>query len=160
VLVPGGTHSIEVRQDGYLPVRREIEVAGQQSLTVAVELKEVKSTVNLTRIEKRDGLPRALFWSGVGTTGVLALGGVGFGLHALAKHNRAEDRNEFLPVEDQKRVINRSKTAADILFVSAGIVAAGTTVVYFLTDWGEARDIGLSPAVGSDGAGLVFGGTF
>jgi len=157
ILVPGGRHSIEVRRDGFIPVRREVEVAGRQSVTLSIELKEARKEITVNRIEK-SGLPRYVFWSGVAATSVAAAAGLGFGAHAWFTHRSASDKDPRFPREDDADTVSRSKNIADIFFVSAGVFAVGTTVVYFMTDW-DSEKTQVAPLLGDDTVGVMLRGT-
>ena len=159
VLVPGGRHALEVRSDGYLTARREIDVAGRKTITVSLTLTKASKKVFVTNVEKR-GLNPAVFWTGVTATVVAAGIGVGFGLHAQSSHNSAENIDPRLPRDDKADTIKRSARIADILFLTSGVLAIGTTVTYFLTKWDkpERKKATVAPSVSTNSVGIVVQG--
>lgn len=75
VMVPGGRHTVEIRAEGYLEARQEVDLLSRAEQEVSFEL------------ERQVRLNPALFWTSLGLTLVTA--GVGFGLggFALSEHN-------------------------------------------------------------------------
>jgi len=158
ILVPGGRHAIELRRDGYVPVRREIEVAGKQSIELELEMSEARTEIKLTRVEHRieeRGLPRHVFWTGVTATALATATGAAFGLHARMVHASAIDKDPRLPRDDELGTIDRSAKIADMLFATAGVLAIGTTAAWFLTDWNEPA---VAPVVGDGAVGIAVRG--
>ncbi len=142
VLVPGGRHSLELRAEGRVAERREVEVAGRQRVTVEVELREARVTnvteqhTHQTTIES-GGAPPAVFYSGVVATSAAALVGAAFGGLALASKSDTESESAF---DREAIAAGNERTAdrallADIFFGVAGALAITTIVLYFLTDW-------------------------
>ena len=162
LLVEGGRHTIELRREGYEPVRREVDLAGGKIVEVDVTLKKLAPKIirqNTVIERKARGLPRYLFWSGVGATTVSLAIGAGFGAHALSAQGRAEDRDPRLPRADLLDQIERSSTIADIGFLAAGVFAVGTTVVFFLTEWGSG-EVAVAPTPVTGGGALTIGGAW
>ncbi|HJL31096.1 MAG TPA: PEGA domain-containing protein, partial [Polyangiaceae bacterium LLY-WYZ-15_(1-7)] len=142
VLVPGGRHALELRAEGYVPTRREVEVAGRERVEVRLELEQAQ--VNVTNVEnttvevtEEGGAPPAVFYTGVALTAAAALVGAAFGGRALALRGETED----LPPLDRERIeAGNAETAdaallADVFFGVAGAFAVTTLVLFFLTDF-------------------------
>ncbi len=160
VRVPGGRHAIEIRRDGYLPVRREVEIAAMQMVRVSVVLEAAQKTVQVTRVEeKRVLLPRKVFWGGVIATSACLGAGIGFGVHAWMVDKDARDKDARLPKDGDISTIKRSRTLADIFYVSAAVLGAGTTAIYFLTDWNRETPR-IAPTAGQGSVGAVVEGVF
>lgn len=163
LLVEGGRHTLELRREGYEPVRREVELAGGKVVEVDVTMKKLAPKIirqNTVIERKAKGLPRYLFWTGVGATAAGLVVGAGFGAHALTLQGRAEDIDPRLPRDDEQARIERSSAIADIGLLAAGVLAVGTTVIYFLTDWGGPREVAVAPTAVEHGAGVVIGGAW
>lgn len=167
IRVPGGTHVVELRAESHLPARQSVEIAGRQSATLEFRLERSEERVEHTieRVETRveeKGLDPAFFWAGVALTGVTAAAGGIFGVRALTLKSDAEDLDPRLPRAQEADDIQGSALLADILFASAGALAIGTVVIYFLTDWDdEEQDVASITIAGSlfpGGATLNLGG--
>ncbi len=158
LMVSSGRHSVELRADGYVPVRREVELAGGQRVELAFTLSQAKVQVSVTQVQGRRGLPRYLFWTGVTATSGAALAGLAFGAYARRLHQDTLALDPRLPRDDTVDSINRSKTIADALFITAGVLAVGTTTAYFLTDWGRAAHV--APVADGRGVGIAAWGRF
>lgn len=148
VLVPGGRHALELRADGWLPTRREVEVAGRQRVEVELELE--RAEVNVTNVENRNvqvteegGAPPAVFYTGVALTGVSAVLAATFGGRALAERGRTEDLSPF----DREGIARGNERArdsallADVFFGITGALAVTTLVLFFLTDFDGDDDV-------------------
>lgn len=170
VLVPGGHHAIELRAPGYVPERREVDVAGRQQVEVEVTLHEAQVT-NVTEehttiaVTEEGGAPPAVFYSALGATAAAALVGAGFGLRALGSRRDARalspyDREAIEAANDDTA---RAALLADVFFGVAGALGVTTLVLYFLTDFdGDAEERAVNPelAVGAGGAQLTLRGRF
>ncbi|MCB9633944.1 MAG: PEGA domain-containing protein [Sandaracinus sp.] len=159
VLVPGGRHALELRADGYLPVRREVEVAGRQRVEVSLVLEQAE--VNVTNVENRHvqvteegGAPPAVFYTGVGLTVAAGIVGAAFGGMALAERGRTEDLSPY----DREGIARGNSRAsdsallADVFFGITGALAVTTLVLFFLTDFDgddEARRASAALRVGA-----------
>ncbi len=161
VLVPGGRHVIELRADGYLPERREIEVAAGRAVPLEVALRSAEEHVTIQRntTVERPPLPAGLFWGGVALTAVTAGVGAYFGVSALLLSEQESARDPRLPPDTG--AIEESAIAADILFVTAAAFGIATIVVGFLTDFEGEPEPGADPeeptarlAIGLGGVGL------
>ena len=97
-----------------------------------------QTTIEQTTIVEDRGISPALFYAGVGLTAATALTGAVFGIRALTIRS---DQRAVNPLATDERLRLRSRAQdsariADVFFISAGVLAVGTTVVFFLTDFG------------------------
>jgi hypothetical protein len=151
VLVPGGRHAIELRATGYLPERREVEVAARQRVDLTVELGTAETHIETTVVEEtiveethvhehvtveveRPPLPPAVFWTGVGLTAAAGIVGLGAGINALVTHDQQAALDARLPRDTG--AIADSALVADIGFIAGGALLVGTIVIGVLTDFG------------------------
>ena len=143
VLVPGGTYAIEVRAQGFLPARREVQVTARQVAGVQVSLEQAQQTIEQTieqHIEQnvtveRPPLPPALFWTGTALT-VVTLGvGIGSGLSAVTTRSRLMQMDPRLPRNTDS--IRDAALLADIMFITSGVLLTTTIICAFLTDWSD-----------------------
>ena len=121
------------------------------------------------RASEPPGAPPMLFFIGAGAT-VLATGlGTFFALRALALHDDALALPSAHPDRSQKRErVENAELTADVFFGSAALLAVGTAIVFFVTDWdeGDRAEQGyrepialqITPAIAPGGAGLVLRG--
>lgn len=176
VLVPGGGHAIELRATGYLPERREVAVAAHQRVELSITLTTAETTViEETTIEEthlhevtieRPPVPVAVFATAVTLTALTAIGGAAAGINALMLHDQALARDTRLPADTGP--IRDSALAADVLYVTAGVLAVSTIVLGVLTDFGGATpeeeaasaSLTIAPLVSDTTAGLFVGGSF
>lgn len=151
VLVPGGRHAIELRATGYLPERREVEVAARQRVELTVELGTAETHIETTVVEEtiveeththlhehvtveRPPLPEGVFWAGVGLTAAAGIVGLAGGVNALITHDQQAALDPRLPRATQ--AIADSALVADIGFIAGGVLLVGTVAIAFLTDFG------------------------
>jgi tetratricopeptide (TPR) repeat protein len=152
VLVPAGLHVIEIRARNYEAQRRELRVTARG-------LHDVIARLEL--IERYRGLPSTYFWVGTSLTAAAAITGTAFGIAAL-NEDAAGDRDAEHMLNVDGQATKDLAVQADIAFGVALAFAAGTTVLYFLTDWGstpeEQRSVAgtakLSFGVTTDAVGL------
>ncbi len=151
VLIPGGRHVVELRADGYLASREEVEIAGRESVALDFTLIVAQKKVTITKIKSR-GIEPIYFWGGTIVTGAVLAGGVFFGLRAKLEDGSARDIDPRLPRDQEQDDIENLANIADVLFIGAGALAVGTTVTFFLTDWGSSErgkeKLSLRPQVG------------
>lgn len=161
LLVPGGRHVVELRADGYLAARQEVDIAGRKSLALDFTLIVAQKKVTITKIKSR-GLPPIYFWSGTAATGLAFAGGLYFGLRAKLEDTSARSIDPRLPRDTERDDIETLANVADVFFIGAGVFAVGTTVTYFLTDWkkGDAAEAPLrvQPTIGPNAWGISLEG--
>jgi tetratricopeptide (TPR) repeat protein len=161
VFVPAGGHTIELRAEGYIPTRSELRLVGRQELALAFELIKAQTTVQVT---ETTGLHPTLFWIGAGATAVTAAIGGFFALRVSSLHDEALELPAPHPDRTQKREdVEDAELTADVFFASAALLAVGTTIVFFVTDWDAGERPGydrprarlrIAPALGAQAAGL------
>lgn len=117
------------------------------------------------RVAEPAGADPTLFFIGAGAT-VLATGlGTFFALRALSLHDEALELPPAHPDRSRKREqVENAELTADVFFGSAALLAAGTAIVFFVTDWDADERAGerypgplglqFAPAVMPNGAGL------
>jgi len=159
VSVPGGRHTVELRTRNYIAQQTEVQVAARGEAELFFELEELA--------DEYQGLSPLFFYGGVGAT-VVALGvGIGFGVSALGARSTVDARTPPLATQDEIENIESLALTADIFYITAGVLAAGTIVLGIFTDWGpgdeeETTDGSLSlrihPVFGPNVAGVVVGG--
>jgi tetratricopeptide (TPR) repeat protein len=159
VRVPSGHHLVELHAPGYVVARREFELASHES----VELRFVL-------VRPAGGPPPAVFFTGVVASVVVAAAGATFGTIALvdradvlARSTSADPLVRFTVNQDDNDRLMRWATVADALYITAGALAIGTTVLFFLTDWrhgtahagARSARVGLVPGASPRGADLA-----
>lgn len=161
VLMPSGGHSLELRAKGYIPARSEVRLVGRQRIELTLELEKAQTTV---RVTETTGLDPTLFWIGAGATAVTAVIGVVFAGRVVSLKDDALELPEQHPDRSTRREeVESAELTADIFFASAALLAVGTTIVAFVTDWDGAPEqpaarLHMSPWVARDGAGVQVGG--
>ncbi|MFK7992265.1 MAG: tol-pal system YbgF family protein [Sandaracinaceae bacterium] len=146
VLVPGGAHVLELRATGFLPERREVQVAARRTVEVEVTLAEEtvieqhttveQTTIERTTIEQtiqRPPLPSGVFWGGVALSVVTAGVGGYFGFSALTLSSAERDRDLRLPPDTAG--IEEAAILADVFYATAFVFAVATVIVALFTDW-------------------------
>lgn len=149
VLVPGGTYAIEVRAQGFLPARRQVQVTARQVAGVEVALEQAQQTIeNNTTVNthvtvERPPLPPAIFWTGTALT-VVSLGvGIGSGVSAITSRSQLMQMDPRLPVDTSG--IRNAALLADIMYITSGVFLTTTIICAFLTDWSDGAE--TAPAV-------------
>lgn len=161
VLVPGGLHVIELRAAGYEATKKEVSIAARERQTYEFKLDE---------LSQYEGLSPVYFYSGVALSAVSLAAGSYFGLKALSEdeagHQSVEEDGEFAVTPEDEDHVKQLALTADICFASAAVLGVGTTLLYFMTDWGDAKE--ETPAsttkvegrVGPDSVGISLRGSF
>jgi len=167
VLVPAGGHSLEVRAKGYIPDRVEVRVVGRTAEKLSFTLVKAQTTIEVT---ETTGVSPTLFWIGASATIITAGVGGFFALQASSRADEAEQIDEFHPDREQAQSdVESSEFAADLSFAIAGVLAVGTTIVAFMTDWDGAGNataaaekehsrITVMPVASHERIGVVVGG--
>ena len=161
VWLPAGRHVVELRAELRQPSRLEVQVGARETLRVRFDLQPLSNY---------RGLPPTYFWVGVGLSAAALGVGAILGANALDQSNSASELGP-LHVEDPHAAghVKDLALAADIGFGTAVVFGVTTTVLFFLTDWGDgeheprnggaARARGDSPRFSPVASGEVFGGT-
>lgn len=161
VLVPGGLHVIELRAVGYEASKKEVNIAARERQVHAFSLNE---------LSQYEGLSPVYFYGGVALSAASLAAGSYFGLKALSEDEEARDRQkkegEFAVSQKEADRVKRLALTADICFASAAVFGVGTTLLYFMTDWGDATDerppeaTRVEGSVGPDALGVSIRGSF
>lgn len=168
VFVPAGGHMLELRADGYIPKRAEIKLVGRQEIDVDLTLEQAQTTIEVT---ETTGLDPTLFYAGLSGTVVTAVVGTIFAFRVQDLHADAEALPAVHPDRRQaKKDVQDAELIADIFFGATAVLAIGTTIVYFITDWDGAerppadgaaaeQEITVRPVLGPSAAGISVGGS-
>lgn len=171
VFVPAGRHIVELRSEKYLSKRTEIQIVGREDIDIALELSKARTTV---RVTETTGLSPTLFWIGTSATLVTAIIGGAVGVHVLSLRDQAESIDSLHPDRDQaQKDVQTAELTADIFFAAASVLAIGTTIVAFITQWDkegrqphpdlqkrtEQKSISIAPQLGVRYTGLGLKGT-
>ncbi|MEO0325498.1 MAG: PEGA domain-containing protein [Myxococcota bacterium] len=170
ILVPGGTHLVELRAPGYVPSQQEVQVPARSTRELSFELEELA--------EEYEGLSPGYFWATAGlSAAAFAVGGT-FGIRALRDRRSVDDCLAANPGEqglacdgaDRRDEIRESGRNGDIIALGiGGLFAAGAVVFAVFTNWDgdddgeedpEAAALQLRPAGSRTAAGLVLEGRF
>lgn len=155
VLVPGGSHAIEIRMTGFLPARRQVQVTARQTAEVSLELERAQQTIEQhieQNIEQhvdqnitvtRQPLPPAVFYTGVALTAGTAIAGLGAGINALVTQSQQNTLDPRLPRDTS--AIRDSALVADIMFITSGVFLTTTLICAFLTDWTDGAPLETPP---------------
>ena len=161
VLVPGGLHVVELRAVGYEASKKEVSIAARERQTHAFTLNE---------LSQYEGLHPAYFYSGAAVTAVSLAAGSYFGLKALSEdqagHDREDEQGEFANTPEDEEHVKQLALTADICFMGAAAFGIGTTLLYFMTDWGGAMEetppetTRVEGSLGRDAVGVSVRGSF
>jgi hypothetical protein len=167
VYVPAGGHSLELRAEGFMPKRVEVRLVGREEVTLSLELEKAQTTVNVT---ETTGISPTLFWIGASATVVSAGVGGLFALRVGSLHDQAEGTPAVSPKRKQiKSDMESAELTADVFFATAAVLAIGTTIVAFMTEWDQEKisaadlppeqaRVKLAPQVAPGYAGLSLSG--
>lgn len=129
VLIPAGRHVVELRSSLYESAKRELTAAAGD---------RPRLTFALRRLSTYSGLRPAYFWTGAALTGGALVTATIFGVRVLDARDELERREHMhLPVSEQQERVRDLSLPADICFGAAAVLGVTTTVLYFLTDWGQ-----------------------
>jgi tetratricopeptide (TPR) repeat protein len=170
VLVPGGTHVVEVRAAGYESGRQEVTVPARTEQTLTFALEQLA--------EEYRGLHMAYFITATALSVVTVAVGAAFGGMAMSESGDLEDQladpvQGWLVTQDDLDHVSTLAMTADILYGTAALFAVGAIVLGVFTNWGRhgegetpaaagaaASRLRFSPMLGRDGGGLTLGGVF
>ena len=136
IMVPGGSHRVEVRADGYVQETQETQLTarGEESLTFELE----------ALAEEYEGLSPVLFWSSAGIGAAALVGGVALAGTARSRRNAIDaaansgdmSREIRAATVDAQDEIKKLSISADVLFGTALLFGAAAVGLAFATDWG------------------------
>ena len=160
VTVPGGRHMMELRAEGYEPIRVEIQLTARESQ---------KHRYKLKKIDEFEGLNPAYFYSGAALTAVTLGLAISFGVRAIIKDDQGHALDSLESPDPLAKEIDDLESAADILYGASGLFAVGTVLLYFLTDFGDEEkpedhktdyQVSILPSVSHDRFNLNMTGRF
>jgi tetratricopeptide (TPR) repeat protein len=135
VRLPAGRHVIEVRARNHESVRRELELEAGSQTRLQIELQPISNY---------RGLSRSYFYTGTGLTAVALLTAASFSAVTLSERSYAQDlardsmslrTSELNQALDQ---VDGWARATDLTFAGTAVIAAGTLLLFALTDWSAA----------------------
>jgi tetratricopeptide (TPR) repeat protein len=137
VRIPAGLHVIEVRAPGYVPARREIQIAAGGDEQISLTLEQLS--------EEYEGLSPAFFFAIGGASVAALVTGIVLGLVAVSDRNDVEARlddpiRRWQVEQSELDSISTLSLTADIFFGTAALFAVGAVVVALLTDWSGDED--------------------
>jgi hypothetical protein len=154
VPVNPGTHVVEVRREGAKPASTTINTLGGEKLTLDLEPEEVAAKVEASPKPAEPPPPppppsrkrrsSIWFWTGVALTAVLTATVVGLGAQTLKDRSSYEDS----PTKDGLDTFKSRRTATNVVLGLTAAAAAGTTVLFFYTDFGGKSEIQKETAWG------------
>lgn len=165
-LVPGGSHVVEVRADGYMTKQLEVMLPARETRKLEFHL--------IGLAEEYRGISPAYFW----TSTLLTVGAAGasavFGLQAMQRKSDFEDALSqggstaiANATPEERDDINQLALMSDIFLGSAVLLGITTIILGVMTDWegdeesqNDTMRVRLMPAIGEHEAGLVLGGSF
>ncbi len=171
IMVPGGSHVVEIRAEGHVPARQEVRVPARDERTLTFTLERLA--------EEYRGINQGYFWAFTALTVVAAITGIALGVVAMNEHDRVstQARDEVRRwdlTQDDVDHITHLALGADLLYGTAGLFAVTAVVLAFLTDWGGRREeaprqapegeassrLRVAPSLGPGLAGLGLEGSF
>ncbi len=160
VRIPAGVHVIELRSEGYLPARREVQVAAGGSTEVQVHLEKLS--------EEFEGLSPVFFWSAAGVALASLITGIVLGVSAVdargSVQTRLDDpRARWDVTQGEIDHISTLATVADVFYAGAALFGITAVVMGLLTDWGsdeEEPPVTPSVAIGRGAAEVSLSGSF
>ena len=168
ILIPGGSHLIEIRAEGYVAAQQDITIPAQAERSLTFELEELA--------EEYLGIHQGYFWVFTSLTVVTGAVGMILGIMTLNEHDRLSNLDEIdglTVTDDELDRVGRLALSADLLYGTAGLFAVTAIVLAFLTNWGgdqeepsgddandEALRVQLAPSFGPGSAGISLWGSF
>lgn len=167
VMVPGGSHVVEIRAPGYVDARQQVNAPARSEQTLTFELEALA--------EEFEGLNQAYFWVSAGLAVATVAVGAVFGGLAIGESNDVQDRADdpiegWLVTQGDLDHISDLALTADLLYGGAALFAVAAVVLAFFTNWGGDEDeteatpaaarLHLSPMVAGNTGGLLLGGRF
>lgn len=170
VLVPGGNHVVEIRAEGFVAARQEVQLPARDERELSFELEPLA--------EEHEGLSPALFWTSTALAVVTAAVGGAFGIMALNRRSDIDaelggpDMGFGAVTDSDKDDVESLALTADVLYGVAALFGVTAVIFAFMTEWGEVTvgDDGddqsarlrlrVAPAAAPDAAGLLLRGEF
>ncbi len=164
VIVPAGRHTLELRAQGYMPGRREIQIAARQTQSLRFELSELGAGFR--------GIDASVFWTSFAVAIAAGLAGGSLSTAAYVRDRQLRELSpaEMLDATAREADLAEIRTyalASDILYGVAGLFALGALVFAFFTDWGgaaaeqsEQASVRIAPWMAPNAAGGSLAGTF
>lgn len=156
IMVPGGSHLVEVRAEGFVANQQDVQIAAQSERTLVFELDRLA--------EEYRGINQGYFWASSALAVATLAVGVVVGIMVVNEGERlstqATDPVAGLTIvqADEDHVADLALTA-DLLYGTAGLFAVAAIVLAFLTDWdGEESGRDESEGAGSASIRFVVGG--
>lgn len=137
VRVPGGINVFEVRAEGYVSQRREVQAASRTEATVTFTLEALP--------EEFEGIHQAYFWSSLGLTIATGIAAAIVGIQALAAStdvsNRLADDYESWSVGNADLdEISQLALATDLLIGATALLGVTSLVLGLLTRWQDEEE--------------------
>jgi hypothetical protein len=155
-----GNHVIGARAQGTAPAEERVALVGGETRTVNLVLgsDSIGGTTNEGTVDQ------AWFWTAVGITGALAIGGAVTGAMTLVEKDAFEDAvtrcqgGDLGACDEGNDVADRHdayRLATNVLLPAAGAVAVTAVVLFFFTEFGDGE---APPAtIGLDAGPRTFG---
>lgn len=139
ILVPGGSHQVEVRADGFQSDQQEVQLPARERRDVEFELEALA--------EAYEGLSPGLFWAATGLAGASLIGGLAVGLAARGKSRRVDDAladsapgsrltGISVATQSERDRIGRLALLADIMYGATALFGAAALGLAFATHFG------------------------
>ncbi len=150
VVLPAGRHALEFRAEGHQTGRVEVQLAPGTEQTLELTLEPLA--------EEFRGIAPTFFWTATTAAAVTAVLGAGFGVAALVRRRRIDDRlddpaTRIRVGQDDRDAIQTRARVADVLFGAAVLFGATALVFAFRTDWGDESDDGVALRLRLGGSG-------
>lgn len=153
-----GSHTVELRADGYETYRTEIVLNARDRVAVRTAMR---------RIGDVQGVSPVFFAVSAGVAVAALAVGIGFGAHALSVHDSAISRgcgttDACGDPAAQMASIRLETGVADAMYGTAGVLAVVSVVLAFVTDWDGSNETrtALVPVLGPSLAGVGVLGSF
>lgn len=162
--IPGGTHRVEIRAEGFEIAASEVQVPARDQKLAKFRLSPLA--------KEYKGISKNYFYTATGLTIAAGATGTVFGLLAITQRRQIDQKEPEAVTDDDVDSLKKKALYADIFFISAGVLATSATILAFLTDWSDepapkpqpkesafkVNDLAILPSV--QGGYLSLGGTF
>lgn len=130
-LIPGGTHQVEIRAQGFEVKTAEVQVPARAQKLASFKISPLA--------KEYKGISRNYFYTAAGLTVAAGATGSVFGLLAVSQRNKVDQKEPEAVTDDDVDSIKKKALYADIFFISAGVFATSATILAFLTDWSDEK---------------------